>query len=69
MEKNSYYYWVEKEIGNENPIIDAYAKLIVQEYDKFFNGEITIEQFKENTPEIEVETPLNYIRNMLVIVN
>jgi hypothetical protein len=69
MEKNSYYYWVEKEIGNENPIIDSYAKLIVQEYNKFFNGEITIEQFKENTPEIEVETPLNYIRNMLVIVN
>ena len=41
MEKSPYYHWVEKEIGNENPIIDSYAKLIIQEYDKFFNGERT----------------------------
>jgi len=66
MEKNPYYFWAEKEIGNLNPKIDAYAKLIVQEYDKFFNGEITIEEFEVNTPEIEESTSLNYIRNMII---
>ena len=66
MEKNPYYFWAEKEIGNENPIIDEYAKLITQEYDKFFNGEITIEEFEQNTPEINEDTPLNYIRNIII---
>ena len=66
MEKNPYYSWAEKEIGNSNPNIDAYARLIVQEYDKFFNGEITIEEFELNTPEIEESTSLNYIRNMII---
>lgn len=66
MEKNPYYFWAEKEIGNSNPKIDAYARLIVQEYDKFFNGEITIEEFEVNTPEIEESTSLNYIRNMIL---
>lgn len=67
MEKNAYYFWAEKEIGNSNPNIDAYARLIVQEYDKFFNGEITIEEFEVNTPKINEDTPLNYIRNCIVI--
>jgi len=66
MEKSPYYYWAEKEIGNEDPIIDSYAKLIVQEYDKFFGGEITLDQFKANTPKIEVESPLNYIRDRII---
>lgn len=69
MEKSSYYFWAEKEIGNENPIIDSYAKLIVEQYNKFFDGEITLEEFEANTPKIEEETTLNYIRDMLLVVN
>jgi hypothetical protein len=66
MEKNPYYFWAEKEIGNENPIIDLYAKLITQEYDKFFSGEITLEEFEINTPKIDEESSLNYIRDRII---
>ena len=34
---------------------------------KKINNEITIDQFKDNTPEINEETTLNYIRNMIIL--
>jgi hypothetical protein len=61
-----YAWWATQEIGNQNSNIDSYAKLLTQEYQKLINGEINIEQFEENTPEIDEETPLNYIRNRII---
>ena len=62
-----YNWWAGQEIGHANPNIDAYAKLINNEFQKLENGEIDIKQFEENTPNIEDETPLNYIRNCILI--
>jgi hypothetical protein len=63
---NRYFWWVTQEIGNENVNIDAYAKLIKLEYEKLENGQITIEDFQQNTPEIIDDTCLNYIRNKII---
>ena len=62
----NYAYYAEQEIGNSNPIVNDYAVLITQEYEKLENNEITIEEFEANTPEIEEETTLNYIRNNII---
>ena len=62
-----YVWWASREIGNLNPNIDAYAKLIQEEYKKLINNEITLDEFKDNTPEINEETTLNYIRNMIIL--
>jgi hypothetical protein len=62
----NYAYYAQQEIGNENQIINDYAALITQEYQKLNNGDITIEEFEENTPEISEETTLNYIRNRII---
>lgn len=62
-----YAWWASIEIGNPNLNIDAYAKLIQEEYKKLINNEITLDQFKDNTPEINEETTLNYIRNMIIL--
>jgi len=61
-----YAWWASREIGHENPNIDAYAVLLTQEYQKLENGEITIEEFETNTPKISEETPLNYIRDRII---
>lgn len=62
-----YAWWAKKEIGHSNPNIDEYAKLIVNEFTKLKNGEIDLKQFEDNTPNINDETPLNYIRNCILI--
>ena len=62
-----YAWWASREIGNPNLNIDAYAKLIQEEYKKLINNEITLDEFKDNTPEINEETTLNYIRNMIIL--
>lgn len=41
-----YAWWASREIGHENPNIDAYAVLLTQEYQKLEDGEITIEEFE-----------------------
>lgn len=61
-----YAWWAEQEINHENQNISDYANLIVEEYQKLINQEITIEQFESNTPEINEDTPLNYIRNRII---
>lgn len=61
-----YAWWVGQEIGNENLNIDSYAKLIQQEYQKLINNEISLKEFESNTPEIDEETPLNYIKNRII---
>jgi hypothetical protein len=61
-----YAWWAEQEIGNENLNIDTYARLIQQEYQKLVNNEITLEEFEINTPKIDEETPLNYIRDRII---
>jgi hypothetical protein len=63
---NRYFWWACREIGNQNSNIDAYAKLIKEEYEKLETGQITIEDFQQNTPEIIDETCLNYIRNKII---
>jgi hypothetical protein len=63
---NRYAWWASREIGNKNLNIDEYAKLITQEYKKLETGEITIEGFQQNTPEIGDDTCLNYIRNKII---
>lgn len=61
-----YAWWATQEIGHENLNINDYAILISEEYQKLNNKEITVEEFRENTPEIDEETPLNYIRNCII---
>ena len=61
-----YNWWASQEIGNENPNIDTYAKLINSEFQKLLDGEVDIKQFEDNTPHIEDETPLNYIRDRII---
>ena len=39
-----YNWWAGQEIGHANPNIDAYAKLINNEFQKLENGEIDIKQ-------------------------
>jgi hypothetical protein len=62
-----YMWWVGKELGHPNPNIDAYAQRIITEFAKLEANEITVDEFKENTPNIEDETPLNYIRNCIMM--
>jgi hypothetical protein len=62
-----YMWWVAQELNHSSPNIDAYAKLIISEFAKLENNEITIEDFSNNTPNIEDETPLNYIRNQIIV--
>lgn len=61
------YVWhAAQEIGHADPAVDAYARLIVTEYNRLVAGEITLEEFKANTPNIATETPLNYIQRRIV---
>ncbi len=62
----NYAYYAIKEIGNENSNIDTYARLIQQEYQRLINNEITLEEFEINTPKINDETELNYIRDRII---
>ncbi len=62
----NYIQFAKKEIGNSNFQIDCYAKLIVLEYQKLISNQITLEDFKNNTPEISEDTQLNYIRNKVI---
>ena len=64
---DNYIGWVEKELDNESPTIRDYATLIISEYKKLSDNLITIQQFEENTPQINDETPLNYIRDRIII--
>lgn len=61
-----YNWWASQEIGNENPNIDTYAKLINSEFQKLLDGEIDIKQFEDNTPHILDKSPLNYIRDRII---
>ena len=61
-----YMWWVAKELNHENPNIDTYAKLLISEFARLENGEITLEEFNINTPNIEDETSLNYIKNQII---
>lgn len=63
---NRYAWWATKEIGHQNKKINDYAILIGEQYQRLENGEITVEEFELNTPEIDEETPLNYIRNCII---
>jgi len=60
-----YAWWAGQELNHPLENIASYAKLIVDEYNRLINGEIDIAQFEENTPHIEAETPLNYIRDRI----
>lgn len=61
------YVWhAAHEIGNADPAIDAYARLIVTEYNRLVAGEITMDEFKANTLPITTDTPLNYIQSRIV---
>lgn len=62
----NYFKYVQNELNHNNSNIDSYARLIQEEYQKLINGEITIEEFEANTPEIDEETPLNYMRNRII---
>ena len=62
-----YMWWVDKELNHSNPNIDAYAKLLISEFARLEKKEITIEEFNKNTPNIEDETPLNYIKGCVVL--
>lgn len=62
----NYFKYVQNELNHNNSNIDFYARLIQEEYQKLINGEITIEEFEANTPEIDEETSLNYIRNRII---
>ena len=62
-----YMWWAAKEINHSNPNIDAYAKLLVAEFTRLEKNEITIEEFDKNTPNIEDDTPLNYIQRCIVM--
>ena len=62
-----YMWWVAKELNHSNPNIDAYAKLLISEFARLEKKEITIEEFNVNTPNIEDETPLNYIKGCIVL--
>ena len=62
-----YMWWVAQELNHSNPNIDSYAKLIISEFARLEKDEITIEEFDKNTPNIEDETPLNYIRNRILV--
>jgi hypothetical protein len=61
-----YMWWVAEELGHPNPNIDAYVQLLISEFARLTNNEITIEEFDKNTPNIEDETPLNYIQGRIV---
>lgn len=61
-----YAWWAEQEIDNPSENISTYAKLIVNEYKKLLNGEIDINEFEKNTPEIEENTVLNYIIKCII---
>jgi len=62
------YMWhAAKEINHFIPNISAYAKLMVKEFARLEKNEITIEEFDKNTPNIEDETPLNYIQRCIVM--
>lgn len=62
-----YIWWATREINHSNPNIDTYAKLMVKEFARLEKNEITIEEFDKNTPNIEDETPLNYIQKQIII--
>lgn len=62
-----YMWWVAKDVNHSNPNIDAYAKLIIAEFSRLENNEITVEEFDKNTSNIEDETPLNYIQRCTVM--
>ena len=62
-----YMWWVDKELNHSNPNIDAYAKLLISEFARLEKNETTIEEFNKNTPNIEDETPLNYIQNCIIL--
>lgn len=70
MAKNSYYTHAVEQKENLNSNIAAYATLVVEEYDKWYNHSITLQTFIDNTPNIDSgvwpET-INYIRNQLIV--
>ena len=70
MTKSSYYTYVVEQKGNSNSNIAAYATLVADEYDKWYNNSITLQTFIDNTPNIDSgvwpET-INYIRNQLIV--
>jgi hypothetical protein len=59
-------WWVARDVNNDNPNISAYAKLMISEFAKLENSEITLEEFNKNTANIEDDTPLNYIQRCIV---
>lgn len=61
-----YMWWVAEELNHSNPNINAYAKILISEFERLETGEITIEEYEQNTSNIEDETPLNYIRNQII---
>jgi len=60
-----YIWWAGQELNQPVENIASYAKLIIAEYNKLINEEIDIAQFESNTPHIEEDTPLNYIRDRI----
>jgi hypothetical protein len=60
------YVWhAGQELNHPVENIASYAKLIISEYNRLINEEIDIAQFEANTPHIEEDTPLNYIRDRI----
>ena len=62
-----YMWWVARELNNSNQNIDTYAQLLISEFAKLEKDEITIEEFEKSTPNIEDDTPLNYIKNCIIL--
>lgn len=72
MTKNPYYKHAVNQKENPNSNIASYATLVVEEYDKYYNNTITMEDFVTNTPNIDDGAwpeQINYIRNQLCIEN
>tara|TARA_A200000159_G_scaffold73774_1_gene68538 strand:- start:5398 stop:5688 length:291 start_codon:yes stop_codon:yes gene_type:complete len=53
MVKNIYYPFAVEQKDNPNTNIAQYATLVVDEYNKYYNDSITLQQFIDNTPMID----------------
>lgn len=70
MTKSPYYNYAVEQKENPNSNIAAYATLVVNEYDKYYNDSISLQQFIDNTPMIDSGAwpeQINHIRNRLIM--
>jgi hypothetical protein len=67
-EAESYLIHIKKDVSNSDTDISNYARLLEENTENLINGNITIDQFKNNSPNNNDEkvSHLNHMRNRII---